>query len=197
MDLRSVLADLRASSDTFGPLVRRQAETIPDRLALAFEHESLTYAAYNQEVNRVAGALRRAGVVKGTPVAILCLNSPLFLATLGAVAKLGAVGALINTHVRGSALTSVLRRRMSLRTWRVVHWSAYACWPLALLHGLGTGTDAPLGWMLLLTLACDAQTSGGLLLCVPAENADACAAELAGVVIGSLVTGEPERIDLV
>ena len=109
MDLRSVLAELRASSDTFGPLVRRQAETIPDRLALAFEHESLTYAAYNQKVNHVAGALRRAGVVKGTPVAILCLNSPLFLATLGAVAKLGAVGALINTHVRGSALTSVLR----------------------------------------------------------------------------------------
>ena len=109
MDLRSVLADLKASSDTFGPLVRRQAEEIPDRIALAFEHESLTYAAYNQEVNRVAGTLRRAGVVQGTPVAILCVNSPLFLATLGAVAKLGAVGALINTHVRGAGLTSVLR----------------------------------------------------------------------------------------
>ena len=109
MDLRSVLADLKASSDTFGPLVRRQAEEIPDRIALAFEHESLTYAAYNQKVNRVAGTLRRAGVVQGTPVAILCVNSPLFLATLGAVAKLGAVGALINTHVRGAGLTSVLR----------------------------------------------------------------------------------------
>ena len=109
MDLRSVLADLKASSDTFGPLVRRQAEEIPDRIALAFERESLTYAAYNQEVNRVAGTLRRAGVVQGTPVAILCVNSPLFLATLGAVAKLGAVGALINTHVRGAGLTSVLR----------------------------------------------------------------------------------------
>jgi len=109
VDLRSVLADLKASSDTFGPLVRRQAEEIPDRIALAFERESLTYAAYNQEVNRVAGTLRRAGVVQGTPVAILCVNSPLFLATLGAVAKLGAVGALINTHVRGAGLTSVLR----------------------------------------------------------------------------------------
>src|SRR5439155_26217294 len=82
---------------------------IPDRIALAFEHESLTYAAYNQEVNRVAGTLRRAGVVQGTPVAILCVNSPLFLATLGAVAKLGAVGALINLHVRRAGLTSVLR----------------------------------------------------------------------------------------
>ena len=23
-----------------------------------------------------------------------------------------------------------------------MHWAAYACWPVALLHGLGTGTDA-------------------------------------------------------
>jgi selenophosphate synthase len=31
---------------------------------------------------------------------------------------------------------------------------------------------------LLASLACDAQTSGGLLLCVPSEQADACVAEL-------------------
>ena len=109
MDLGSFVAELKASTDTFGPLVRRQAAEIPDRVALAFESESITYGAYNDEVNRVAAALRRAGVAKGTPVAILCLNSPLFLATLGAVAKLGAIGALINTHVRGAGLTSVLR----------------------------------------------------------------------------------------
>jgi len=109
VDLGSFFAELKASTDTFGPLVRRQAEEIPDRMALAFESESLTYGAYNDEVNRVAGALRRAGVARGTPVAILCLNSPLFLAAVGAVAKLGAVGALINTHVRGAGLTSVLQ----------------------------------------------------------------------------------------
>jgi len=109
VDLGGVFAELKASTDTFGPLVRRQAAEIPDRVALAFESESLTYGAYNEEVNRVASALRRAGVVKGTPVAILCLNSPLFLAALGAVAKLGAIGALINTHVRGAGLSSVLR----------------------------------------------------------------------------------------
>src|SRR5262249_8480946 len=40
---------------------------------------------------------------------ILCLNSPLFLAAVGAVAKLGAIGALVNTHVTGAGLTHVLR----------------------------------------------------------------------------------------
>ena len=51
-------------------------------------------------------------------------------------------------------ITSVLRGRIGHRTWRAVHWAAYACWPLALLHGLGTGTDASVGWSLLITVAC-------------------------------------------
>jgi predicted ferric reductase len=38
-------------------------------------------------------------------------------------------------------LTSLLRTRLGHRTWRVVHWSAYALWPLAVVHALGTGTD--------------------------------------------------------
>jgi len=49
-------------------------------------------------------------------------------------------------------LTSMLRRRVGVRVWRAVHWSAYACWPVALLHALGTGTDASRPWMLALAL---------------------------------------------
>ena len=95
MDLGAVVAELKASTDTFGPLVRRQAEAFPDRVALAFEHDALTYGTYNDEVNRLAHCLRHAGVRRGEPVAILCANSPLFLASIGAVAKLGAIGALV------------------------------------------------------------------------------------------------------
>ena len=51
-------------------------------------------------------------------------------------------------------VTSLLRSRMGYRTWRAVHWTAYACWPVALLHGLGTGTDTQVSWVLLLTLVC-------------------------------------------
>jgi fatty-acyl-CoA synthase len=109
MDLGAVLRELKASTDTFGPFIRQQAEQIPDRVALKFEDETVTYGAYNAAVNRLAAALRAAGAERGSQVAICCLNSPLFLAALGAVAKLGAIGALINTHVTGDGLTHVLR----------------------------------------------------------------------------------------
>lgn len=51
-------------------------------------------------------------------------------------------------------VTSLLRARIGVRTWRAVHWAAYACWPTALLHGLGTGSDVRPGWLVWLALAC-------------------------------------------
>lgn len=38
-------------------------------------------------------------------------------------------------------LTSLVRERMTHRTWRLVHLSAYAGWLLSLVHGVGIGTD--------------------------------------------------------
>lgn len=52
--------------------------------------------------------------------------------------------------------TSLLRARIGLRGWRAVHWLAYVSWPVALAHGLGTGTDAKSGWLLVLSALCTA-----------------------------------------
>jgi len=52
------------------------------------------------------------------------------------------------------SISSLLRQRINHRVWRGLHWLAYASWPVALMHGLGTGTDAHLGWMVLLTVLC-------------------------------------------
>jgi predicted ferric reductase len=51
-------------------------------------------------------------------------------------------------------VTSLLRDRLGHRTWRAVHWLAYASWPVALIHGVGIGTDAGSDWMTWLTVAC-------------------------------------------
>jgi hypothetical protein len=52
------------------------------------------------------------------------------------------------------AVTSIVRRRLGYRAWRAVHWFAYASWPVAVLHGLGTGSDVKQWWMLALTVVC-------------------------------------------
>jgi sulfoxide reductase heme-binding subunit YedZ len=50
--------------------------------------------------------------------------------------------------------TSLARNRLGHRSWRRVHWLAYACWPVALAHGLGIGTDRRTAVVLVLTVAC-------------------------------------------
>lgn len=66
-----------------------------------------------------------------------------------------ALGTLSFDLIAVLVVTSLLRDRMSAATWRTVHWAAYAAWPLAFVHFLGTGTDAAGGrWGLYLDIAC-------------------------------------------
>lgn len=50
-------------------------------------------------------------------------------------------------------LTSLLRVHLGHRAWRGVHWAAYACWPVALVHGFGIGSDHRQLWMLAIDVA--------------------------------------------
>jgi Ferric reductase like transmembrane component len=52
------------------------------------------------------------------------------------------------------AITSLVRVHVGHRVWRLVHWLAYLCWPAAVMHGLGTGTDTPQRWVLVITACC-------------------------------------------
>jgi sulfoxide reductase heme-binding subunit YedZ len=54
-------------------------------------------------------------------------------------------------------VTSLLRDRIRPRVWRVLHWLAYAFWPLVIAHtiGLGSGSGGLIsGWGLWLTILC-------------------------------------------
>jgi sulfoxide reductase heme-binding subunit YedZ len=64
------------------------------------------------------------------------------------------LGAVAFDLLLAVVLTSVLRSRVGSRAWRAVHWLAYACWPVALLHTLGTGSDVRTAWLQVLTAAC-------------------------------------------
>jgi sulfoxide reductase heme-binding subunit YedZ len=64
------------------------------------------------------------------------------------------LGALSSDLLAAVVITSLARRRLGYRAWRAVHWLAYASWPVAILHALGTGSDARAGWMLVLCAVC-------------------------------------------
>lgn len=50
--------------------------------------------------------------------------------------------------------TSLLRERIGPRLWRLLHWAAYGAWPLAVVHGLGTGSDARAPWLVAAVVWC-------------------------------------------
>ena len=51
-------------------------------------------------------------------------------------------------------VTSLLRARLGYRAWKASHLAAYFAWPIAFVHGLGTGTDPRVKWVMWLSWAC-------------------------------------------
>jgi len=60
-------------------------------------------------------------------------------------------------------VTSLLRKRIGERAWRLVHWASYAMWPLAMLHGITAGTDGTAAWMLAIDAVCAVAVGAALV----------------------------------
>ena len=65
-----------------------------------------------------------------------------------------ALGAVALDLLVALIVTSLVRGRLGYRTWRTLHWLSYACWPVAVAHGLGIGTDKSVTWVIVLTIGC-------------------------------------------
>ena len=73
-------------------LIERNAAFAPDKAAVHFEGETLSYAAFNGRIEQTARALKsELGIGRGDRVAILSLNRPDYLVLLYACARLGAM----------------------------------------------------------------------------------------------------------
>lgn len=51
-------------------------------------------------------------------------------------------------------VTSLLRQRLGLKVFRVIHWVTYLLWPIAMAHALGNGTDTDRIWFLAFAGGC-------------------------------------------
>ncbi|RON92264.1 long-chain-acyl-CoA synthetase [Pseudomonas fluorescens] len=89
---------------TFEQATRRN----PEGQAILQDDVLLTYAQVNQWANRIAHYLSAQGIGKGDVVAVFIENRPELLVTILALAKLGAVSALLNTsQTRDTLIHSV------------------------------------------------------------------------------------------
>jgi citronellyl-CoA synthetase len=80
----------------------------PEGPALLYGEVRLTYAQVNRWANRIAHHLIARGIGKGDVVAVFIENRPELLVTLLAVAKVGAISALLNTSQTRDALAHSL-----------------------------------------------------------------------------------------
>jgi acyl-CoA synthetase (AMP-forming)/AMP-acid ligase II len=95
--------------ESIGAVLERNAAAHGGGIALRFEDLAWTHAELDARANRVARALASMGVVKRDAVAVAIDNRPALLVVVAALAKLGAVPALLNTNQRGRVLAHSMR----------------------------------------------------------------------------------------
>ena len=86
----------------------RSAAVYPDKPAVVYNDTTYTYAEFDHRVNRLAGALRQAGVGKGDRVAFMLPNIPQMLEGHFGPMRLGAVLVAINIRLSAREITYIL-----------------------------------------------------------------------------------------
>lgn len=64
------------------------------------------------------------------------------------------LGTLSSTLLLVAILSATTRHTTTRRTWRALHALVYVAWPMALVHGFGTGTDTRSRTVLVVSFAC-------------------------------------------
>jgi predicted ferric reductase len=73
------------------------------------------------------------------------------------------LGAISLDLMAAMIVTSLLRGRLNRVVWKAVHLLAYASWPIAFAHSLGSSKDLQQGRLLVLAIACAAAVAAALI----------------------------------
>lgn len=89
------------------------------------------------------------------------------------------LGAIAIDLLLAIVVTSLVRTRIPPRVWRAVHWLAYLCWPVALVHGIGMAeSDTAQGWIIALDVLCGLAVLGAVVFRAVVPDPDAQARKL-------------------
>ncbi len=93
---------------TVGDLLSRSANRFPDKIALIYNTERVTYRELEVRTNQVANLFASDGICRGTRIAILSKNNLDFVLVKYAVAKLGAILVPINYMLTAHEMAYIL-----------------------------------------------------------------------------------------
>jgi citronellyl-CoA synthetase len=89
---------------SLGKYLEYNAERYSSNPAIYYEDIMYTYKEFNEIINQYVNYLLSLGVTKGEVINIFVENRPELLFLIGAMSKIGTIGALINTRQRSSIL---------------------------------------------------------------------------------------------
>jgi len=92
--------------------VQRWSELYPQKVAIIFEGEEITYLDLHRRANRTACWLQSLGIEKGDRVAVMLENIPQFIEIYLACARLGAIFVPINYRLAPPELEYILGNSM-------------------------------------------------------------------------------------
>ena len=92
----------------FGIYVARSAQHWPDKAAVLFRDQVLTYRQLEEQSNRLAHALQALGLQRGDRVAIVSPNRPDIVVAECAFYKLGLVKVALNSRLSPQELEDAL-----------------------------------------------------------------------------------------
>ncbi|HEX5448555.1 MAG TPA: hypothetical protein VFW85_00685 [Gaiellaceae bacterium] len=139
-----VLSSLRVAGDRW------------PRFAITDSHRNLTLASIVFTFLHVVTTVLDGYAPIGFKDAFIPFLSPYRPLWLG-------LGAVSFDLLLALVVTSLLRGVVPPRLWRGLHWLAYVSWPVALVHSLGTGSDARFGWLQALAVFCLLFVAGAAL----------------------------------
>lgn len=95
---------------SLGQLHRRNALLYPNKPALIFGDQTITFREYNLRINRLVNALRTLGFERGDRLAIFSRNCPEYMVVYGAGEKAGFPVAALNFRLARQEVEQLLRQ---------------------------------------------------------------------------------------
>lgn len=93
---------------TLGEMLERSAERFPEKTAIVYKEQEVSYQELNARVNKLGRALNALGVGKNDKVGIIMPNCPEFIIAVFAALKAGGVFVGLNALLSGRELTYVI-----------------------------------------------------------------------------------------